>query len=146
MYLAASLALLADLTPSHLLVPSAALFMFFVTIIAGNCPLLVPLTLNVFIDKTYHTFSIMAAPGEGEPGEVVQYLATERSGEDLQWVMIATICALYVVSSFIYFIVMCMSPPSPPSRCGDSDCDSDSDNGDHSKTYCDDITGRHHRE
>jgi hypothetical protein len=61
MYIGASLALVADLTPSALLVPSTALFMFFVTIIAGNCPLLIPLGLNNVMTKSYHTFIVSAA-------------------------------------------------------------------------------------
>ena len=142
MYIAASLALVADLTPPHLLVPSTALFMFVVTIIAGNCPLLVPLALNGLMHKSYHTFTIDAAPapvssdssvighfssGSSDSGvgsANVQYFLTERSGHDLQEVMIVTICSLYAASAVIYFLVMLLCPPAPTS---DEDDDEDSD-------------------
>ena len=130
MYIAASLAVVADLTPPALLVPSTALFMFFVTIIAGNCPLLVPVALNVVMHKSYHTFTVDAAPvaaesattasseqsawgGDGFLASSVQYSSSERSGRDLQQVMIVLICALYVASSLIYFLVMLLCPPTP---------------------------------
>lgn len=126
MYIGASLALVADMTPPHLLVPSTALFMFFVTIIAGNCPLLVPVGLNIVIDKSYHNFTIAAAAvapevlsspviasgvSGGLSAAYVEYTASERSGHDLQQVMIVLISSLYAVSSLIYFVVMLFCPP-----------------------------------
>ena len=128
MYIGASLALVADLTPPHLLVPSTALFMFFVTIIAGNCPLLIPWALNGIIHKTYHTFTIEAAPIPPAFmsvisndtlstsrmhvfADTVEYFSRERSAHDLRVVMVVTICALYAISSVVYFAVMLFCPP-----------------------------------
>ena len=124
MYIAASLALVADLTPPPLLVPSTALFMFFVTIIAGNCPLLVPVGLNLVMQKSYHTFYVEAAAtpdvfaaaggdgdGDGLSAAYVGYTSSERSGHDLQLVMTVLICSLYAVSSLIYSVVMLLCPP-----------------------------------
>lgn len=129
MYIGASLALVADLTPSVLLVPSTALFMFFVTIIAGNCPLLIPLGLNNVMTKSYHTFIVSAAntPETSTMRDIgnfvssyVEYTATERSGRDLQQVMTVIICVLYAVSSVIYFLVMLLCPRMPAAPVTDN--------------------------
>lgn len=106
MYIGASLALVADITPADLLVPSVALFMFVVTLIGGNGPLLVPLVADHLMgSKTYHSFHLSAAveEGGGEEGGEVAYIVEARSGYDLQHAMLYILCTLYLASALVYY-------------------------------------------
>ena len=108
MYIGASLALVADLTPEDLLVPSVALFMFLVTLLGGNGPLLVPLVADHFLgSRKHHTFHFTAAVGEGggEAGSTMEYAVEARSGFDLQHALLYILCSLYLASAVVYFSV-----------------------------------------
>lgn len=108
MYLGASLALLSDVTPSNLIVPSVALFMFIVTLIGGNAPLLVPLILSIS-PITHFTFHFTAA-SPYEPtnlllqSESTNYSIIRRSGTDLQTTLIILFTILYLLSTLVYYI------------------------------------------
>jgi hypothetical protein len=105
MYIGASLALLSDVTPTDLIVPSVALFMFIITLIGGNAPLLVPLVLSLR-PITHHTFSFQAAPPAGSPlsESSILYSVTRRSGDDLQAALVILFVILYLLSSLLYFL------------------------------------------
>eukprot|EP00602_Paraphysomonas_sp_CaronLab_P006014 CAMPEP_0185017394 /NCGR_PEP_ID=MMETSP1103-20130426/357_1 /TAXON_ID=36769 /ORGANISM="Paraphysomonas bandaiensis, Strain Caron Lab Isolate" /LENGTH=360 /DNA_ID=CAMNT_0027546793 /DNA_START=538 /DNA_END=1617 /DNA_ORIENTATION=+ len=111
MYIGASLALVADLTPVDLVVPSVALFMFIVTIIGGNATLLVPLTTSYLIPHTYHNFQFTAAPpvgsidtSSGHSTYSYSYSVDRRSGYDLQEALLYIQCALYFLSAVVYYM------------------------------------------
>jgi hypothetical protein len=105
MYIGASLALLSDVTPPDLIVPSVALFMFIITLIGGNCPLLVPLVLSLR-PTTHHTFTFQAAPPVGSPlsQPSVLYEVTRRSGGDLQVALVILFTVLYLLGGLLYFL------------------------------------------
>lgn len=111
MYIGASLALVADLTPEELIVPSVALFMFIITLIGGNGPLLVPLVADHLMGrKSYHNFKFSAAVGEGggEMGTSTTYEVDARSGYDLQQAMLYILCSLYFASAVVYYWASCL--------------------------------------
>lgn len=115
MYLGASLALLSDVTPSNLIVPSVALFMFIVTLIGGNAPLLVPLILSIS-PITHYTFHFSAAPPYNPTSittsnsnswlgsELINYSIKRRSGYDLQTTLVILFTILYLLSTLVYYI------------------------------------------
>jgi hypothetical protein len=106
MYIGASLALLSDVTPSDLIVPSVALFMFIITLIGGNCPLLVPLILSLR-PTTHHTFSFQAAPPLGSPfslSSTIPFHVDRRSGVDLQIALVIIFSFLYLFGGLLYFL------------------------------------------
>ena len=119
MYLGASLALLSDVTPPNLIVPSVALFMFIVTLIGGNAPLLVPLILSLR-PTTHHNFHFTAAAPAPptllssssssssspwlESAELINYSITRRSGTDLQITLVILFTILYLLSTLVYYI------------------------------------------
>lgn len=69
LYLGQALALLTDehIIPEHLLTPSIAFFMFLITIIGGNVPLLVPFALSIvgFSSDVDITFRAAEAYSDG---------------------------------------------------------------------------------
>jgi hypothetical protein len=106
MYIGASLALVADISPPDLLVPSVALFMFAVTLIGGNGPLLVPLVADHMLgpDSSHHfQFSAAVEQGGGAAGSEVTFVVEARSGYDLQQAMLYILCTLYLVSALVYY-------------------------------------------
>jgi hypothetical protein len=104
MYLGASLALLSDITPISLIVPSVALFMFIITIIGGNAPLLVPLVLSLR-SPTHHIFQFQAAAPVGSPlSSSVLFEIERRSGTDLQTALVILFLILYLLSALLYYL------------------------------------------
>jgi hypothetical protein len=103
MYIGASLALITDLALPSLVVPSVALFMFFITIIGGNMPFLVPLIISLS-ENIQYKFTFSAAQLAGTDTVILPSVlsASTTSGVVLRDAMLLSICSLYLVSSILY--------------------------------------------
>ena len=104
MYIGSSLSFISDITvlPSAV-VPSIALFMFAVTIIGGNAPLLVPFVLRYGVKTTTYTYHVDAASADAALNGDVTFVASQDSSIMLQDTLIWVLCSLYVASAIIYF-------------------------------------------
>lgn len=110
MYIGLSLAILTDLTPAEIVVPSTAVFMFAVNIVSGNAPLIVPLLQSYFSSREEdYTFIFTAAPMQGSAAAAaglssVTFSTAQTGANPLQRSMLWAIGGLYVLSGLLYVL------------------------------------------
>jgi hypothetical protein len=108
-YLSQSFALLSEISCKKSLISSVAIFMFLVTMIAGNMPLLIPYLVAVINDNTNNTDNYIyfyASPpyssNNSNVGDVL-YKVISKSDSLLKSLEIVFSCC-YIISSVLYFI------------------------------------------
>jgi hypothetical protein len=127
-YLGQSIALLSDATSPRVIVTSVSIFMFIITVLAGNAPLLIPSIRSAFEAKFDSvTISVDAASmypghfphesaGDGGAfgtfdssaayGTVAKFTVSLSGGgsRSLQWALIVAFVSLYVSSGLLYLL------------------------------------------
>lgn len=104
MYIGSSLSFISDITiVASAVVPSIALFMFAVTIIGGNAPLLVPFVLRYGVKKSTYTYHVDAASPDATSGSDFTFVVSQDSSVMLQDTLIWVLCSLYLASAITYF-------------------------------------------
>lgn len=109
-YLGQSLALLTDLTDPQYLVSSVALFMFFITIIAGNMPLVVPAVQDVIaaslgpVTVTVTAMQPWSSDSTAESATTQSYDVQLPHGgaRSLQLTLVYVLACVYTISFVLY--------------------------------------------
>jgi hypothetical protein len=119
-YLGQSIALLSDATSPRIIVTSVSLFMFVITLMAGNAPLLVPAVRAMFASKFDYVAVYFDAASE-YPGYIPHgfedtqsvtypndnHFSVQLSGggsRSLQWSLIVIFVSLYISSGILYIL------------------------------------------
>ena len=98
--------LVAQYSLSSQVVPSVALFVFCMTSIAGNIPLLVPLIRGVLQSRYFDSPVLVSFDAEGtETTENTKWSVEIVDTAALRWALCAVIVGCYVISGLLYLVI-----------------------------------------
>eukprot|EP01035_Chromulina_nebulosa_P018884 gene18884-24676_t len=108
-YLSQTLAILSDLSPADSIVTSIALFMFFITLIGGNTPVLVPLVHNSIqssIADVNITFTASSIYTTNSTTSINEFIVSNPNALGLQITLAGLLGLVYVVSALLFLLSM----------------------------------------